>query len=376
LNHKQLPIEVIDESATGFGVAALGQVDCEIGGLHLLRIAHDWYEVQVVGRRVEQQEVMPTADADSADSISADTISADTISADTAPANFDSANEQFAEGDGSQETALGAAPTAEPVVVTRIGLLRLRDVDPSEFAENKRRWISWENFRSVRRSLTPIKRPMVGVAMVLGIVVLGGVLIFALEGAKPVERALAENDSQYLPDGKMIIHKTVKVKGQAVKRVAQTAKRLPVPRSIVKKKDLAKAAQTLQDFLPQAVIRQARPHHLLKPQVKSLLSLTEQQLASLEHLVDEYQARTSESRPGDLDEFHLGFGRRVLSVLDAKQRKAWRQLAESPELLERMLAAEEPATPDRGVLTSDGAPTETAPAQGPSVTEPATPESK
>jgi hypothetical protein len=353
LNHQQLPVEVIDESATGFGVSAIGQVDCEIGGLHLLRIARDWYEVQIVGRRVEQQEVTPTADTD--------------------PADGDPAGAQLADGDGSTKPALDVAPTAEPVVVTRIGLLRLRDVDPSEFAENKRRWISWENFRSVRRSLTPIKKPMVGVAMVLGIVVLGGVLIFALEGAKPVERALAENDSQYLPDGKMIIHKTVKVKGQAVKRVAQSAKGVPLPRPIVKKKDLAKAAQSLQDFLPHAVIRQARPHHLLKPQVKQLLSLSEQQLASLERLVDEYQSRASDSRPGDLDEFHLSFGRRVLSVLDAKQRKAWRQLAESPELLERMLAAEEPATPDRGVLTSDGAPTETAPVPQPSTTEPATP---
>jgi hypothetical protein len=359
----QLSVEVIDESATGFGVCALGQVDCHLGGMYLLRIAKDWYEVQVVGRRVEEHEVAATIDIDQTDDAQTDTDPVDQLLAEVA---------------GPRGRGVDAPPVVEPaagpIVVTRIGLLRLRDVDPSEFAENKPRLISWENLRSMRRSLTPVKKPMVGMMLVLGIVVLGGVLIFALEGSKPVERALAESDPLSLPEGKMIIHKTVKMKGPPVKRLQQTVKSLPAPKPIMKKKDLAKAAQTLQDFLPQAVIRQARPHHLLKPQVKKLLSLSEQQLASLERLVDEYQARTSDSRPGDLDEFHLGFGRRVLSVLDAKQRKAWRQLAESPELLERMLAAEEEQTSERGVLTSDGASTDAAPSPQSDAAQSATPQ--
>jgi hypothetical protein len=373
LDHQQLPVEVIDESATGFGVCALGQVDCQIGGMYLLRIAKDWYEVQVVGQRVDEQAVAPTIDT-----AQCDTAQLDGTSTNAATTNAGLANTQLAEVEGMQGAATEVAPVVEtpagPVVVTRIGLLRLRDVDPSEFAENKPRLISWENLRSMRRSLTPVKKPMVGMMLVLGIVVLGGVLIFALEGSKPVERALAESDPLSLPEGKMIIHKTVKVKGPPAKPLQQTAKRVPAPKPIVKKKDLAKAAQTLQDFLPHAVIRQARPHHLLKPQVKQLLSLSEQQLASLERLVDEYQTRASDSRAGDLDEFHLNFGRRVLSVLDAKQRKAWRQLAESPELLERMLAGESEAKPERGVLTSDGTPTEAAPAAQPDAAQPAVPE--
>lgn len=368
LDHEQLPVEVIDESATGFGVCALGQVDCQIGGMYLLRIAKDWYEVQVVGQRVDEQAVAPTIDTEPLSDEQTDVQAIHT----------DLTNRQLAETAGMQGTATEVPPVVEtpagPVVVTRIGLLRLRDVDPSEFAENKPRLISWENIRSMRRSLTPIKKPMVGTMLVLGIIALGGVLIFALEGSKPVERALAESDPLSLPESKMIIHKTVKVKGPPGKRLQQTAKAFPAAKPIVKKKDLAKAAQTLQDFLPHAVIRQARPHHLLKPQIKQLLSLSEQQLASLERLVDEYQSRANDSRPGELEEFHLNFGRRVLSVLDAKQRKAWRQLAESPELLERMLATEDEAASDRGVLTSESAPTEPAPALQPEPTQPAAPQ--
>jgi hypothetical protein len=295
LGQREVAVEILDESACGVAVAFDGPPGCEPGETLLLEIASGWTEVQVVNVRREE----------------------------SAPAE---------EGVESGER-------------TRLGLVRLRDLEPGEVDPEPIDWLSIKGFKTLLAPLTPVGRPLQGAAaLIIGVPLFAVVLIWALDNLEwslPVDDDHVARSVPPLPD----VHlRPTRPRAETVPMAPERAE----PPVAVRPAEPQETVPEEQATVPEKIVRVSRPDFFLKPEITKLLALSQEQLHQLRVIWEEYQAAMKDAisagtfsppREGDRD---VQFGRRSLAVLTQEQMAALQRFLSTPEAEKESLGANEP----------------------------------
>ncbi len=320
------PVVVVDESAGGFAVEFDHIADCRAGDMLMLHVGDEWFKVLVVFIDMEDVGV-----------------------------------ERF---EGCHLTSR-----------TRLGLKRISDDE------------TWEMARQCKGSMTLLRRPrmfaltqsMLGsaVAIVAGLCVIGGGILYALNQSRPLNPidgshsearvAKIRNPLELAPKAVLSLKhevekhrrsigsepdsrepwkptgtdkKTKRGSASSETRNRQLGKlRLPsVPPGLLKGARKAAEAPKLSHLpnikLDRGIIRSAQPDFLLRPDISRQLGLTEAQRMRLRRLmVESRTAAKSLSEVIGEDDPQLILGRRSLGLLTTEQKQALSTLQQnqSPE---------------------------------------------
>jgi hypothetical protein len=317
---REFPVEILDESAQGFAVAADAALDCQVGDVVLAEIASAWFEARVANRNL--------AECEAAD---------------------------------------GESPT---VARTGLGLVRLRELDAAQVDPSEAPLLSWLRFKSMLQPLVPLGRSARGtVVMIVGIVVLGAILVSVLERSAPLADAL-QSEAARQSDGQVLAPDM----GASVEEPQSTRKRKREPERTEREAELAETAEVAKaaaaakaestakvaQAVPERIARMAHPDFVLRPEVTEKLTLSPQQRERLEQLSREYemmlkaQARSGKAAVENAEEALLRFGRRGWEILtDEQQRILTRMQLESGDAPDAAATAPEPATPADGETTAE-----------------------
>lgn len=284
---RNLPIEVLDESAEGLAIEMQGTPNCTVGDAVFVEIAGAWVEAQVVN-------LLPSNVPDDQP------------------------------GEESAET---------PITRTRLGLARLREVEASLIDPPDLALFSRQRFRSLLRPLMPLSKSFKGTAAALvAIVAVGIMLVWVLENAAPLAGKLRQKSkhdetlrdlAQFAPTEKRTSHETKPVTLPEAKE-PQAPREPEAPTEAAAKLPEGPPVSTL-DTLPRGIVRLAHPEFLLKPEIIKLLELTRAQRDQLRELFAQYQASTAEFIKAGGDPL-VELGRRCLEILTEKQRQSLAQL--------------------------------------------------
>jgi hypothetical protein len=278
-------VGVLDESSEGLALEADGTLDCKIGDIVLVEIAGAWIEARVVNLcRTE------TAAEDS---------------------------------------------DAPPVEQTRIGLMRLKEIEASLADPHDFPLLSWMRIRSMLAPLVPLGKSVKGTAaLIVAMLAATGLLIWVLENAAPWAEAMREQARQ---DDKLKEHlERFSPSGDEKESAASK----PTPPEKPEKPEESPAPQEPKpdepppphpaDSLPAEVVRLAHPGFLLKPEIVKLLALTRKQRDALEQLFAEHKTASADPAASNGaqrdDDPIVALCRRALEILTAKQRQLLAQL--------------------------------------------------
>jgi hypothetical protein len=278
-------VELLDESVGGFAVVLDHAPDCEVGAKLLFEIASTWVEVRVIS--LESQE--PTTE-----------------------------------------------PSSENVgkTYTRMGLMRLRDLDPWEFEAEVPSRLSWDRFKSMLVPLAPLKSTAWNTAvMILAVIAAGVVLIWVLEGSAPRFQAMRDEMHEAAA-------KAPAPRDPLMSLAAKEAPAAPTAAPSTKPDDKKSSASTDSEesnpqrvaatptppeAIPEKIIRLAQPAFVLRPEVTKLLSLSREQRDQLRQMFEEFHA-AAVTVSGTAGSENSGdrlvpLGGRVLEILTAEQRR-------------------------------------------------------
>lgn len=316
IDGRNVDARVLDESAEGLAVQVEGTPDCKIGDTILLEIAAAWLEVRVINLHLT--ESVP---------------------------------------DDSQD--------AEPVTATRMGLVRLREVEESLIDPNDFPLLSAARIRSLLVPLVPLGKSVKGTAAaIVAIIVVGAVIVWLLEHSAPLAEAMrehaAEQDDKLQGLGERLAPIIEKKTGDSSS--SKPAKRDTEPPPAESKPQKTSSPSPALPAPPKGVVRLAHPDFLLKPQVTKLLSLRRKQREQLRRLFEQYKTALAESgsraSPSGNDPL-AELRRRAWEILTDKQRES---LAQLHTAMQTMPDADLPGAP---ATERDDAPSRGAPADVP-----------
>lgn len=283
IGKREFPVEVLDESAGGYSVVCEQVLDCEVGQSLLLQIESSWTIVRIM-------------------------------------------NVQTGESN------------------SRLGLLRLKDLEASEIDSEPRIELSLESLKRLARALAPLGRPAAGVvALLVGGALLGAGLMVALERSAPLADAIKHDDvprdledmasleapamsggrtSQQDPQDK-----PRKKRAAEPPRPADPREESTPPEQATAASEPPRSNSVSETPAPEHVVRHSHPGLLLKPEIVKLLNLTHGQINELRRLFEEMRSSTAAALADDSDtsgsqrELALEVGKRTLSVLTPAQRE-------------------------------------------------------
>ncbi len=332
---REIPAEITDESAGGFGVIVKGVLDFSVGQTLVLEHASGQTEVEVASMRLEESSDAAKAE-DAADT----------------PAEL----------------------------CTRLGLTRLTDIAPVGAEVGEHDGLSWEGVGKLALRLIPDWRALLGAAvLVAGIFVVGAALAWVMDrgvseevGGHPLDSRSAKSNRPThwfdshgqreatvpeIPDPKFAPPKPVARGSQAPRKAAPSR---PAAR--------ATAASRPEDQPGKEATRLRNPRSLLKPAVAELLKLSAAQLDELRAILEEtktadYEGRSVPPQGGataepdaaqdasagaDPEAAQDGIGRRSLEILTEDQRRELGRLMSQTDLLDPLGEAGEPPVPPAG----------------------------
>lgn len=277
IGKREIPVDVLDESAGGYSVVSEQELDCEVGQSMLLQIESSWTIVRIM-------------------------------------------NVQKGEAN------------------TRLGLLRLKDLEASEVEPEPRIELLLESLKRLARALAPLGRPAAGiVALLVGGALLGVGVIVVLERSAPLADLIEHDDASRkiedmtLPDPPPFREGRTSEEEPEHKPRKKRAANPPTPSD--PREETPAAPERPRDEVasekpvPEHVIRHSHPGLLLKPEIVKLLDLTREQIAELRRLFEETRTSTAALLTTDSEatssqhEFALELGRRSLAVLTPAQRE-------------------------------------------------------
>lgn len=283
IGKREYPVEVLDESAGGYSVVCEQALDCEVGQSLLLWIESSWSIARIM-------------------------------------------NVQAGEGN------------------TRLGLLRLKDLDDSEADTTARVELSLETLKQLARALAPLGRRAVGVvSLLVGGALVGVGVMVVLERSAPLADAIKHDDSDNienmafpeappLGEAKTSDEETEprKRKDRATKRPAPAVPGIEQPAPPIEAMPATASPRRERAPEPQVaehVVRHSHPGLMLKPEFVKLLDLTHAQVNEFRRLFEETRSSTAAALREDADsagsqhELDLEVGKRTLSVLTPAQRE-------------------------------------------------------
>jgi hypothetical protein len=282
IGSREFPVEILDESAHGFSVAIEQNDRCIAGKTALLRAPAGWSEVQLI---------------------------------------------HVFENDASAQ----GGEQSEGDTRTRLGLLRLRDLDPSEFDRFDVCESAWEALRRVGRPFRYLLSPL---AMIVGLLV--AVPLVAVVVVRVLEQAVpAESNAPAAP------------------RRAATVRHAPAaapsePTATEPASEPVRAARLSPPISLRTPVARMRPN----PKVAELLALNRRQVRDLSQAFNDYVTSAEQVVDGatqretaSLREAELGA--RGLAVLTEKQTGALMRLVLRPEVLMKRDIIEGLALSDR-----------------------------
>lgn len=306
IGKREIPVEVLDESAGGYSIVGEQEFECEIGQSLLLQIGSSWTIVRIM-------------------------------------------SVQKAESN------------------TRLGLLRLKDLEASEVEPEPRIELSLENLKRLARALAPLGRPAAGiVALLVGGALLGIGVIVVLERSVPLADAINHDDAprsvedMTLPDpppfGEVRTSDEEPEHNPRKNRAATPS--TPADPQEEESNPLVEATAASERPRSKAVsetpasehvVRRSHPGLLLKPEIVKLLDLTREQIAELRRLFEETRSSTAallaadSEGTGSQDELALEVGKRTLAVLTPAQRETVTRILSNGKAAESSGAAPGPA---------------------------------
>jgi len=276
IGKRELAVEVLDESAGGYSIVCEQELDCEVGQSLLVRIESNWSKVRIMNL---QQE------------------------------------------DGH----------------TRLGLLRLKDLEASEVDSHARVKLSIDGLAQLARALSPMGRVVAGVVVLLvgGALVGAGVMV-ALERSARMADVVKHHDpgnieEMMFPQAPPLPQtKTGDEEPGPLKRKEKTPKgpapmgpagEQTIPRAEVQAAGPSSSAQAGSEITASDdVVRHSHPGLMLKPEIVKLLALNHGQINQLRRLFEETRSSTAAALASDA-ELALEVGKRTLSVLTPAQRE-------------------------------------------------------
>ena len=299
IGDRELAVEILNESASGFSVVLDEASDCAVGVVGILKSAAGWAEVEIKNLQL----LGPAASEESAD--------------------------------------------AEPKPRTRLGLLRLRTLEESDAETELSVELPWLSLKTLGGFFGALARPLISTAGVtIGALVLGILLIYGVEQSIPL-----------IPELDLEIKKTTghkeaappPLKGAAPKKwhvKLETGPTAPqtVPQVTTSAKEPSvasgKAARKTRFDDLRAVVE--------NPDIRELPWLSREQIRRLRNWIDDYRTR---ARNADVPaskavatQSPQTAGRSPdsrLEFLTEEQHRTLLRLLSKPE------SAEDPATPDK-----------------------------
>ena len=285
---RQFVAEILDESANGFSILLAENPGCDIGQTALLKVAAGWTETRVMNIQTQGEIAAPLASPPTEE---------------------------------PSEAPIEQPDRAAREVCTRLGLMRLRDLETEEVEPAPVRWNSWQTLRALLTHLSPLARPLTGLlAFVIGAPLIALALVWMLD------HSLAGDDGG---DGPQLRLKSPGDNARAAR--AERATPAPEPprparHRYIKFDILAKkSANTFS----------------VKKKVTRLLSLNKKQLQELQGVFDDYQKAIDRAILGDPnstnasrnEQLDIQLGRRGLSLLTDEQQASLLRLLSRPESL-------------------------------------------
>ncbi len=282
IGKREIPVEVLDESASGYSIACKQTEDCEVGQSLLLRVASTWTVVRIM-------------------------------------------NLQTSDGQ------------------TRLGLMRVKDLEASDAEHKLDLRFSFDNLKRLARVLAPLSRRAAGIiGLVLGGAFLGVLVIVALEHSAPLKSAIQHGDEQRRiedmtsPELPQMGEQRTSDRDFDRRERKRSAGKPPTPAD-PREKSTAAREEPREEVAPEGatpehVVRHSHPGLLLKPEITKLLNLTREQITELRKLFEETRSATAEllannSNPSQAQqEMALELGKRTLSVLTPGQRQTVSQM--------------------------------------------------
>lgn len=331
-----IPVKVLDESTEGFGVVADGVTPLEVGCILLLETDSGWAEVQVMN--VVRREAKSHADS----SICSGTE-------------------------------------------TRMGLRRLRDLPPWEFASESRWQVAWLELKILATSMRPLAWIGAGAAILLFAATLA-TAVYAWRSQHPLASCLVVHESpsgrdkasgrhpvlklevardparpapqpSTSPESLQPVLPQIQVRSVSSRPVQETAA-TSEPRS--QRNTSSAAGDLLTDVsdtapadsppaegsfpwaIPQDVILQSSPDILLKPAIAAALDLSREQLEQLHRLLEHWEAKPHAANGSSTTDHAVSaptpiaslqsenaaeLVRQTLAILSPEQRQHWVRVA-------------------------------------------------
>jgi hypothetical protein len=276
IGKREIPVEVLDESASGYSINCQQAEDCEVGQSLLLRVESTWTIVRVM-------------------------------------------NLQTSDGQ------------------TRLGLARVKDLEASDVERKQSEGFSIDDLKRLGRALAPLGRRAAGiVGLLLGGAFVGVFVIVALEHWAPLTKKVEHNDSRRIedmtsPELPQTSEQRTSDRQAEHRPRKQQAAHPPTPAD--PREELSTTTEqprqevTAEMAAPEHVVRHSHPGFLLKPEIAKLLKLTREQMAELRQLFEETRSATAELLESDSDpaqsqqNMDLELGKRSLALLTPEQRQ-------------------------------------------------------
>jgi len=292
IGEREVAVEILDESVNGFSVMADGAPECDIGDVLSVQVASNWSEVRVMNLHLQKSITE--------------------------------------EGPGNTVSTTR----------TRIGLLRVRDLDAWDTARERPRRHWW---RQIIGHLRPVGRPLTtAVGLILGIFLVFVVLLWALELSAPFIHVVRDDGPRASPrdDVLLTVPSTEDSRPRSVG--PRPFRPLTVKLPVASKAANPPARSREEQAMPEAAIRLSVPEFLLKPQISRLLALSREQVDKLRRIFDEYQTTAKEAIGADpntsstpaTDDAEIELGRHSLTVLTEAQRASWMRHLSATDLLQ------------------------------------------
>jgi hypothetical protein len=295
---RNVAVLVLDESAEGLALEVEGAADCKIGDTVLVEIASAWFETRVVNLCLT-------------------------------------------------ESAAEDSNDATPVTRTRIGLVRLREIEASLVDPDDFPLFSWMRMRSLLVPLAPLGKSAKGAAaLIVGGIAVTGALLWAIESWAPMAEAMrqkAEEEGELQGDLERFTPTVQPGKPaaanreQPAKKEKRTTPTKALARSTARPDQASSPSSPAAAAFPLELARLARPDFLLKPEVIKLLALSVEQREQLRQLFEERKTSSTElaasgaARGGDDPIVELG--RRALAILTVRQRQLLAQLQSAMKVM-------------------------------------------
>ena len=296
IGDREIPVEILDESADGFGILLNEVLAGSIGQTVALKTDAGWTEARVMHSHLVES------------------------------------------------TEFGEATDPACPGRTRLGLRRTKDLLDEESDSQPSTSLSRLALRALLAPLAGTGRAAATAAGLIVVVPLAAILvIYALEGPGNLLLSARHADSK------------ATVAGKTPRPPSRGLERRNEPTPQVADKAAAEATRSPAKETAQIdLLRRSRPELLLTKDVSRLLALTDQQREQLHRIFDEFpavvdaQSRSGTPKGADSSDSDaaIEMGQRVLTVLSAEQRKTWAWILAAKDDLQRD-SSEPPAPPNR-----------------------------